>query len=120
MRVELWAVALVFIGDIVGSFGPIFLKKGAKHITLTLNPIKAIKKNIHLLIGVSFYAFGTILFIPALKGGNLSVLYPMVALSYVCVTLYSRWLLKEPLSKMKWFGIALIIAGITLIGIGGV
>ena len=64
------------------------------------------------------YAVGTILFIPALKGGDLSILYPFVALAYVWVSLLSVKFLGEKMNLVKWIGIALIIIGVSLIGIG--
>lgn len=115
MATELWAVGLVLLAVAVGSFGPIFLKKSSK--TFSLNPLKMLK-NYDLIFGVMFYAFGTIAFIPALKGGDLSVLYPLVGLSYVSVAFYSRWLLKERINFYKWTGISIILIGVSLIGIG--
>ena len=113
--VELWAVALVLIGVLIGSFGPIFLKKSSKEFSL--NP-KKLFKNHNLFYGISLYAFATIIFIPALKGGELSVLYPLVAVSYICVNLYSVKFLKEKMNIYKWSGIALIILGVIFIGLG--
>jgi drug/metabolite transporter (DMT)-like permease len=115
MVTQLWAAGLVIIAVTVGAFGPIFLKRSSK--TFTLNPFDMIK-NYNLIIGVLFYAFGTVLFIPALKGGDLSVLYPLVSLSYVFVCIYSKWLLKEKMNKYKWAGILAILIGVSLIGIG--
>jgi drug/metabolite transporter (DMT)-like permease len=115
MVTQLWAVGLVVLAVTVGAFGPIFLKKSSK--TFSLSPLK-ILKNYNLMIGVLFYAFGTVCFIPALKGGELSVLYPLVSLSYVFVAIYSRILLKEKMNVYKFFGIVAILAGISLIGIG--
>ncbi|MBW2992357.1 EamA family transporter [Candidatus Woesearchaeota archaeon] len=115
MGTELWAVGLVVLAVVVGSFGPIFLKKSSK--TFSLNPFKMIK-NYNLIFGVSFYAFGTICFIPALKGGDLSLLYPLVSLGYVFVAFYSRWMLKERINFYKWTGILAILIGVSLIGIG--
>ena len=115
MKTELWAIALVLTATTLGSFGPLFLKKASGRITLN---IKTIFTNWQLLAGLSFYALGTILFIPALKGGELSVLYPLVALSYVWVSLLSIKFLGEKMTKLKWLGIALILMGISLIGLG--
>ena len=115
MTTELWAVGLVLIGSVVGAFGPIYLKKAVNHFSF--NPIKLIK-NKDLMIGFGCYAFGTIMFIPALKGGDLSMLYPLVSIGYVLVCLYSIKLLKEKMNRLKWIGIALIILGVSFIGIG--
>ena len=77
-------------------------------------------KNTNLIKGGLLYVFGTITFIPALKGGELSVLFPLVSLGYVLVSLYSIKLLKEKMNSLKWAGIMLIIVGVSLIGIGSV
>jgi uncharacterized membrane protein len=115
MATQLWAVLLVIFGSILGSFGPIFLKKGSANVH---RDIKTFIFNKHIFIGLCFYAFGTIIFIPALKGGDLSVIYPLVSVAYIWVAIYSMWLLKEKMNKFKWIGIALIILGVSLIGLG--
>jgi uncharacterized membrane protein len=117
MTTALWAIGLVLLGDIVGAFGPIFLKKASD--SFSFNILKLIK-NKELIIGLCCYGFGTILFIPALKGGELSVLYPLVAISYAIVCLYSVKMLKEKMNKFKWLGIVLIMIGVAFIGIGSV
>ena len=115
MKTELWAIGLVLLSTTLGSFGPLFLKKASGKLTLNL---KSIFSNYNLLIGLSFYALGTVLFIPALKGGDLSVLYPLVALAYVWVSLLSIKFLDEKMTQLKWLGVSLILVGISLIGLG--
>jgi len=115
MTTKLWAVGLVILATLIGAFGPILLKKASAK---KLFKISSLIKNYHLFGGVALYAIGTILFIPALKGGDLSVLYPFVALSYIWVSLLSVKFLGEKMNKFKWLGIGLIMIGVTLIGIG--
>lgn len=64
---------------------------------------------------MGLYGISAILFIVALKHGNLSVLYPVIATSYVWVTLISFRVLHEPVSIAKFLGIALILCGVMLI-----
>ncbi|MBI2138447.1 EamA family transporter [Candidatus Woesearchaeota archaeon] len=116
MPAELWSIALVLLASFLGSFGPIFIKKGSAKASFS---IRALLSNYHLLFGFFLYAVGTALFIPALKGGSLSVLYPLVSTTYIWVALWSMILLKEKMNVMKWAGIAVIIIGVSLIGIGG-
>ncbi len=115
MATKLWAIGLVIAATLIGAFGPILLKKASAK---KLSKINSLVTNYALFGGVSLYALGTLLFIPALKGGDLSVLYPFVALSYIWVSLLSVKFLGEKMNKLKWFGIALIIIGVTFIGIG--
>ena len=115
MTTQLWAIGLVVLATIVGALGPIYLKKASSK---SLSNIKSLVTNYNLFIGLLFYAAGTILFIPALKGGELSVIYPFVALIYIWVSLLSVKFLGEKMNKFKWLGIALIIIGVIFIGFG--
>jgi len=115
MATELWAIGLVLVAQVIGSFGPIYLKKSSKDFGLSF---KGLFRNYNLIIGILFYGLGTILFIPALKGGELSVLYPMVSTVYVWVSLLSVKMLNEKMTYYKWLGICVIIFGVVLIGFG--
>ena len=115
MPTQLWAIGLVIFATLIGAFGPILLKKASEK---RLSKISSLMTNYHLFGGVGLYGIGTVLFIPALKGGELSVLYPFVALAYIWVSLLSVKFLGEKMNKIKWTGIALIILGVTLIGFG--
>jgi uncharacterized membrane protein len=115
MATELWAIGLVITATLVGAFGPILLKKASAK---KLSKISSLIKNYHLMGGVALYGVGTVLFIPALKGGDLSVLYPLVSLVYIWVSLLSVKFLGEKMNVLKWAGISLIILGVSFIGIG--
>lgn len=115
MATQLWAIGLVALATILGAGGPIFLKKAAHQMRFSL---KGIVLNHNLILGLGSYGIGTILFIPALKGGDLSVLYPFVALTYIWVSLLSVKYLGEKMTRKKWLGVFLIILGVASIGIG--
>ena len=115
MITKLWAIGLIFIATWFGAFGSLFFKLGAKDLTFNL---KKLIKNYKIIFGIILYGLGTIIFIPALKGGELSILYPLVSLSYIWATLLSIAILKEKMNKFKWLGIIIIIIGVILIGIG--
>ena len=115
MATELWAIGLVVLASIVAALGPIYLKRGSKKFKLN---IRALIKNYELIAGIAFYAASTVLFIPALKGGELSVLYPLVSLTYIWVSFLSVKMLNEKMNKFKWLGILLIIIGVSFIGFG--
>jgi uncharacterized membrane protein len=115
MTTQLWAVGLVLLGVVVGAWGPLFLKRASAEIHR--NP-KTILKSKNLLYGILLYGIATIIFIPALKGGDLSVLYPLVATSYIFVSFLSVKYLGEKMNSYKWLGVALIIIGVAFIGYG--
>jgi len=70
------------------------------------------------MFGFLCYGISLILFIIALTGGEVSVLYPMVSISYIWVAFLSMKLLNEKMNLYKWMGILFIIFGVSMIGIG--
>ena len=114
METKLWAIGLVILGTIIGAFGALLFKQGSKKISFD---IKSFIKNKKLIIGFVLYGLATIIFIPALKGGELSVLYPLVATSYIWVSLLSIRFLKEKMNLWKWLGITFILIGVIFVGV---
>lgn len=109
-----WAVALVIICTLFTSLGQLFLKLGIKDV-ISINIISLIT-NYNLVFGLALYAAGAILLIIALKGGELSVLYPIIATSFIWVTLLSWFYLNESIALIRWLGVAVIVLGISFIG----
>ena len=70
-----------------------------------------------MLSGLFAYGLSTLIYIPALRGGELSVLYPIISLSFALVAILSGFLLGERMNWLKWGGIACIIAGVSFIGL---
>jgi uncharacterized membrane protein len=107
----MWAIGLVFIATIIGAYGSLYIKKASKNFKLTIKNLF----NKKLIMGVGLYVLSTILFIGALRGGEVNVLYPLTALSYIWVALISTKVLKEKISRISWVGIITIIIGVILI-----
>jgi len=84
---------------------------------LVIDPI-SILLNYNIWLGFVFYGIGALMLIYALKYGELSVLYPVIATSYIWVALLSLFLFSEPLNFFKVIGILLIVLGVSLIGYG--
>lgn len=115
MTTQLWAMVLVLIASFIGSLGAILLKKGSGK---DLSSINELLTNYNLIEGVLLYGLSGIFFVPALKGGELSVLYPLVSTGYIWTCLLSIKFLDERMNRYKWFAIFSIVVGITLIGFG--
>lgn len=107
-----FAILLVVISAVFGSYGALYLKKGSKH--LSKNVFSQLT-NFKLMRGIAFYVISSIFFITSLKFGELSVLYPLTSLTYIGVCTLSVYKLGERMNKFKWWGIALIILGICLV-----
>ena len=115
MKTETWAISLVLFGTLVGSWGAFLLKVGANTVRFSL---QSFIFNWRIILGVLFYGITSILFLIALKGGQLSVLYPISSLNYIWISLISVKLLNEKMNKAKIIGILFILVGVFFIGLG--
>jgi drug/metabolite transporter (DMT)-like permease len=115
MTTELWAAGLVILATFIGAVGALFFKLGADKLHRQL---RSIITNWKLFIGVGLYGISAVIFLAGLKGGELSVLYPLSSLTYIWITLCSIKFLGEKMNRWKWAGIALILIGVSLIGVG--
>ncbi len=115
MKTQLSAIMLVILGTFIGMFAPVLLKKASGEFNRNLFQQL---KNFNLILGLVLYVLSAIVFVIALRGGDLSLLYPLVSVSYVWVSLLSIKFLREKMNKYKWTGIAFIILGVSLIGLG--
>jgi len=124
------AFLLVFACTLIGALAQLFLKKGATemgaHVTLldvVHNPALMFRyafgiiSNPSLFCGYALYGVNTILLAMALKGRELSKLYPIIALTYVWVTLLSVFVLHEHINFFRVTGIAAIVFGVSILGL---
>lgn len=115
MATKLWAALLVLSTTLLTSSAQLLWKKGSAALAFNL---LSLLTNYYLIGGILLYAIGGTLIILAFRGGEVSVLYPIVATSYIWVSLLSVKFLGETMNLFKWAGVISIIAGIALIGYG--
>jgi len=111
MKTKLWAIALIILTTAFTSAAQVFLKIGSPRLP-------EIFTNLPLLAGAVLYVLGAGFMIIAFKGGEVTVLYPIFATSYVWVSLLSVRIFGETISTFKWLGIFTIIMGVTFIAFG--
>lgn len=80
--------------------------------------IMGIFTNPAIFSGYCLYGVFTVLFVYALRHGELSILYPLISLSYVWVAITAVVAFHEAINPLKLAGIAIIIAGVTVLGRG--
>jgi len=116
MTFPLWPVLAAMICALAGSMGQLLFKTGSASVGMSLSSWLT---NWRVLAGFFLYGVSAIGFIVALKHGKLSLLYPVIATSYIWVTLLSVWFLGEKANMYHWVGIALILSGVAIIVRGG-
>jgi multidrug transporter EmrE-like cation transporter len=115
LTTPLSSIVLVLVGAVIGSFGAIFLKSGANALTKHWT---SIAYNWRLAVGVITYLLSSVLFVKGMSKGELSLLFPMVSVGYICTLLWSRLFFQERVTKVKLAGVGLILVGIVFLGFG--
>jgi drug/metabolite transporter (DMT)-like permease len=110
------SIALVLGGSVIGSVGAALLKSGA---LLVSRHLSSMILNWRLALGVTVYMISSVFFVKGISNGELSVLFPMVSLSYICAMIWSRLFFHEELTKVKLAGVMLILIGIVFLGLSG-
>ncbi len=110
------AILLVCLCTISGAAAQLLIKMGMSHFVPNL---WAVATNLSLMTGYFLYGINTLLLVLALRDGELSMLYPIIALTYVWVTVLSYTLLREPPTALKNIGIGAIVLGVAILGRGG-
>jgi multidrug transporter EmrE-like cation transporter len=108
-------VLLVFSCTVFGALAQLLIKKG----TASIGPDPmTLLTNVPLIAGYAIYGVNTLLMVLALKDGEMSMLYPIIALTYVWTTLLSYTVLGEPSNLYKNVGIITIVIGVAVMGLG--
>ncbi len=115
MNTKKWALALMVLVTFIFTIGNSMLKKAADNFSWD---IVASIFNIYIIGGFFLVFVGGMLFIIALKYGELSILYPIVSLSFVWVAIFSHFVFDELLHVWQYSGIFLIILGVVFLGVG--
>ena len=115
MNVNKKAILLILLTTFLASTAQILFKTTANDLDFD---IAKIITNYKLLIGLLLYLVGGILVIIAFRYGEITILYPILATSYVWVNLLSNYFFDEQINIFKWMGIAAIIIGVSLLGFG--
>lgn len=112
MQPKVLAILMVLGCSVLAAIGQIFLKIGSSSVNSSL---LSWLTNTRLILGIGLYAVSTIIFVLALKLADVSILYPVIAASYIWVAILASIFLGESFSAMRWVGLVLIIGGIVLV-----
>jgi hypothetical protein len=90
---------LVLFGSLIGSIGMVFLKKASAHLHKGFLHIISI----NAAAGVTLFLISSLFYLKAISHGQLSVLYPMVSLSYVWTQVWAGFSSTNPsLARSSW------------------
>jgi len=115
------AIVIVICCTLLVAMAQYLIKLGANHLShaglvATMIGIFTIPP---LFAGYCLYGVFTVLFVYALRHGELSILYPLIALGYVWVTITAVVAFHETMNPLKVTGLVVIVAGVAVLGWGG-
>ncbi len=112
---KLSAIIFMLCSALVASFGQVFFKfaanKTAGVSSFILNP--------YVYLGGLAYFIGLLFMIKALRRGELSVVYPVLATSFIWVSVLSPLFFNTDfMTAEKWAGVVIIVLGVSFVGKG--
>ena len=117
------SLVLIFIAVAIGVTGQLSLKMGMNHVgtidgTSVAHPIETLSsvfRSPMVWVGLALYGLGAVAWLIVLSRLDLSFAYPFLALSYAITPILAWRLLDEPVSGLRWLGIAVIILGVVIV-----
>jgi uncharacterized membrane protein len=108
------SIILVLTAAVIGSMGAVFLKLGAEPLRYGWRNAL----NVKLAAGVGLFLGSSVFYLLGIRRGELSVLFPMVSISYVLGALWSKVFFGEEFTRAKFLGLVLIMIGVVFVGLG--
>lgn len=118
MTGQIWAIALLSIA--LSAIAQLLMKTGMMGLRAsdmsTVPLLVATATNPYIVGGFAAYGIGAILWLKVLSRADLSLAYPLVSLGFILVALLSWLVLGERITTGRIAGMALIIAGVLVMG----
>lgn len=115
MKTTPLALILVAINTLLTAFASFQFKLGMNKFQFSFIGMIT---NYNLISGLLIYAIAMLILLFALRSGELSVLYPIIALTYVWSLALAAIYLGEAISYLKIAGVVSILFGVWAIGKG--
>jgi undecaprenyl phosphate-alpha-L-ara4N flippase subunit ArnE len=114
---------LILASVAMGVSGQLCLKAGMDQIgalatgsvgTLMQTALRVVTTPL-VFLGLAFYALGSVFWLLVLSKLDLSLAYPMLALTYVLIPLAAQFILGEQVPTLRWLGVGIIFAGVVVV-----
>ena len=114
------SLLLVLLCTVFGVTAQFLIKTSTTHPMMSASgglDLLALATNYAMWLGLACYGISTVLLVLALRDGELSLLYPVISLTYVWVILLGAFVFHEAINVYKASGVLLICSGVTLLGL---
>jgi multidrug transporter EmrE-like cation transporter len=111
------SIVLFLVASLLGAVGQFLYKSGTDRAMAAGGQLVAFLANAQILGGVACYVMVMVCFVGAFRrGGAPSVLYPIYATTFIWAALIGLLVYRVPITAVHVLGMALIIAGMSLMG----
>ncbi len=110
--VSILTLVLVISSTLLGAGGALFFKKG-------VGSIRKMFTSGYLWYGLFLYGLSVILYVAALRFEELTVVYPLVSLTYIWTIIFAAKYLNEKITSTKIIAVSGIIVGVLFITLAG-
>lgn len=105
-------IFITLVASLIASCAQLLFKAGLKEKIGSMRDMLSILKNRRVVCGLICYVISLVVYLYALSGSPLSVVYPTFASTFVFVALLSSVFLKERVGALRAVGVAVIFLGI--------
>jgi len=110
-----YVIFITLVAAILASLSQILFKTGITKRIRSMQAMIALLRQKRVLLGLTGYVTSLVIYLFALSGTQLSLVYPIFASTFIFVTLLSAVLLKEKISLLRAVGVAVVFAGIIMV-----
>jgi multidrug transporter EmrE-like cation transporter len=118
------SVALILVSVAFATLGQFTLKSAMNHVTRhqssdhpAVQTLLNAAREPRLWAGLTLFGVSAIFWLVVLSKVPLSFAYPFVGLSYIVIVLVARIVLHEHVPALRWIGVAVVAAGIAIVGL---
>jgi drug/metabolite transporter (DMT)-like permease len=111
------SLLLIVLFTLLAAAAQVFFKFGTNRLHGQVS-LMSVATDFPLICGLALYGVGAAMMVIALRHGELSVLYPLISLSYVWVAILSVTIFGEVMTPYKVAGIVVIMMGVGVMGAG--
>ena len=120
-------ILILLAGLVFEAVGVVYLSAGMKQLNASggtearwslakvMRLVKSGVTNKNILLGIAWEAVFFAALCYLLTQRDVSLIWPLSALSFIFTGLAAKWFLKEEISTLRWAGIALIVVGAGII-----
>ena len=118
-------IGLILISVALAAVAQLTLKHGVNQVTdqgtvpfslaQPFDILKRVVTNWSILAGLTIFVLSAAVWLVVLSRVSLSFAYPFASLTYVLILVFDRFVLDQPISGLRYAGVALIIVGLVLI-----